>query len=408
MEEAITLMTTALLSFTQSQPLAVWASACMLGLEGEAKVAATAIIGTNLPPSGTPELQDVTAGMYYRLVKFLRARGQVSPQFRFCESDPGDVPQPKRSYRPPTTITFQTRPYSDIICRSSDGQEFHTHRIILYTAIASPALLDRLLAASAETAGSPPVLDLDIRGGPLGSLLELCYPMEYNNLGHLEVHNAIDLMDAARQLRMDILYKRLRYSAMSAISVTHPLASYLLASSLGLTDIAEDALSFLHADPFIYGCIPEMETTPALPYHRLLMNRRESLAVASMMTSTPKVSPAVASIDGSLNTSSLSAADISTTLVSGLVDDLPTKGDPWLLGILESTMKELRSPHQDQFWWTRPQTTKTLEQSVDRKLWCESCEENVQLIIRIEKLYVDVRRAMDKNNVRWLLHLLGL
>ncbi|PIL24932.1 hypothetical protein GSI_12819 [Ganoderma sinense ZZ0214-1] len=393
MEEAIALMRKTLLTFVDTQPLRVWASACILGLEGESKIAAQALLRADLPKDAPPELQEVTAGNYFRLVKFHRARGNVGEQFRFTEPDPDDIPEPKRTTRLlGSNIIYQNRPFADIICRSTDSQEFHTHKIIL--AAASATLRDQILALPAPLEpGTLPVIDLDARGAALGSLLEMCYPVECDeNSRVLPVHHALAMLDYARRLGMDVLAKRIRYGAFGTLKVAKPLATYLLASSMGLQEVAEDALAFLHADPFTYGCIPEMETTPAGPYHRLLVNRHETLSVASQMTS------AVGSVaQGSAD----AAGDVAMDVVEGDGEPIPN-GDPWLQGILEQTVEVLRSPHQDEHWWDKPKTSATLQESVDRKLWCDSCEDNVRLILQIEKLHANVRKAMDANNGKLL------
>ncbi len=258
MEEAIALMKKKVLTFVDSQPLRVWASACILGLESEAKVAAQALLRVDLPKDALPELQEVTAGNYFRLVKFHRAQGNVGEQFRFTEPDPGDIPQPRRrAGLPESNILYQTRPFADIICRSTDGQEFHTHKIILCAA--SPSLRDQILALptpSAEPA-TLPVINLNARGAPLGSLLEMCYPVDCGeNSRVLPVHHALAMLDCARRFEMDALSRRIRYGTFGTLKVSQPLATYLLASTMELREIAEDALAFLHADPFTYGCIP--------------------------------------------------------------------------------------------------------------------------------------------------------
>ena len=390
MEEAIALMRKTLLTFVDVLPFRVWASACILGLEGESKIAAQALLGADLPKDAPPELQEVTAGSYFRLVKFHRARGNVSEQFRFTEPDPSDIPEPKRTTRlPGSNIVYQDRPFADIICRSSDGQEFHTHKIIL--ASASPTLRDQILALPAPLeSGALPIINLAVRGAALGSLLEMCYPVDCSeNSRILPVHHALAMLDSARRFGMEALARRIRYGVFGTLKVSQPLATYLLASSMGLREVAEDALAFLHADPFTYGCIPEMETTPAEPYHRLHVNRHETLSVASQMTSafgSAAQGPADA------------AGDVAMDVGEGDGESIPN-GDPWLQGILEQTVEQLRSPHQDEHWWDKPKTSETLQESVEKRLWCDSCEDNVRLILRIEQLHANVRKAMAANNV---------
>ncbi|TBU30617.1 hypothetical protein BD309DRAFT_1083200 [Dichomitus squalens] len=402
MEEASALMKKALLSFVKSQPLSVWALACILRLEPEARIAAEALLGKDLPIDAPLELQDISAGTYYRLVKFHRAKGDVGEQFKFTEPGPDDVPRIRRTKPPRAKIVYRSRPFADIICRSSDGQEFQTHKIILCAA--SSTLQDQILAlpTSAEPSSSLPVISLDARGAPLGALLEMSYPVDCDGLSDIPVHDAIAMMDCARRFRMDTHFRRLRYNSFGTLKVSQPLPTYLLASSFGLTEVAEDALAFLHADPFTYGCIPEMETTPALAYHHLLINRRESLAVASKLTAVVKpTSQAVAAGSGDLAADETMDVDASASIGSGS-DESPPRGDPWLLGILERTVEELRSPHQDEHWWEKPKTSATLQQSVDKGLWCGDCEDNVRLILRIENLHADVRKAMDANNGKLL------
>ncbi|RPD64446.1 hypothetical protein L226DRAFT_506146 [Lentinus tigrinus ALCF2SS1-7] len=400
MEEAVALMKLALLGFVDRQPLAVWATACELRLEDEAKAAAKALVGTDIPADAPPELENVTAGAYYRLLKFHRAGGAVSESFKFSEPDPEDIPKSKPSRaRPVTSLVYQPRPFADIICRSSDGTEYLTHKIILSTA--SPLLHDRIDALPPNPPSTLPVLELDVHGAPLGPLLELCYPVKRDSmeLRDLPIRDVLAMLFNARRLEMESPFHLLRYGAVGWLKVSHSFAIYLLASNLGLSEIAEDALQFLHADPFTYGYIPEMETVPALAYHQLFVNRRASLAVASTLTNKFGVSP-----NGGRRTSppGESKADGTSAGSPGEESsgtDTPTaSGDPWLRGILERTAEELRSPNQDERWFSKPDTSETLEESLKRKLWCGTCEENLRLVLQIEKLYTEVRQAMEANN----------
>ena len=296
-----------------------------------------------------------------------------------------DAPPTKNAtQRPPKTITYQPRPFADLICRASDKQVFHTHNIIL--GYASPVLLERILALPSDLQKGPPILDIDVPGRLLGAVIELCYPVKYEGLDRLSVYDAAAMTEIAKRLKMDALYDTLRYGALGTTKVSQSLATYLLACRFNLPDIVKDTHGFLHSVILTYGCIPEMEITPALPYHRLLVNRRKSIAIASTMTRSTVAARATPRPDHSITEPSQSAASIA--------------GDPWLLGILDGTMEALRSPEQDVHWWEQPNTSKTLEESVQRKLWCGSCEGKVRLILRIEQVYTDVHKAMDENNVR--------
>lgn len=382
MEEAIVLMKKALATFLDAQPLAVWASACALRLHDEAISAARSLLDKDLPEDAPPELELVTAGMYFRLQKFHRARGDVREHFSFIQPDPEDVLPSKNAYeRAETAIVYQPRPFSDLICRSPDKEEYRTHKIVL--GAASPVLLEKILALPSGPLATPPILDLDVPGKLLGAIIELCYPVRHDAVLNISAYDALAMADVAKRLQMDALYKILRFEAIGTTKVRRPLATYLLACRYGLSGIARDAQGFLHNDVLAYGCIPEMEVTPALPYHRLLVNRRKTLVMASTMTQSS--TQAAPTSQQSATRSSESASQ--------------STGDPWLLGLFDRTVEALRSPEQDEHWWEKPNTSKTLEESVQRKLWCSDCENKVRLLLRIEQVHATVWKAMNENNV---------
>lgn len=396
MEEAVALMKKALLGFVSQQPLSVWASACILRLGDETRVAANALIDheDQLPREPPPELQDISSAEYFRLIKFLRARGNVGEQFSFYERGSQDTLTKRSrsdSHHKPSSIEYRhDRPFVDILCRSSDGREFLTHKIILCTA--SPILKDRILNLPPPTAPALPVLQLDVLGAPFSSLLEICYPCDNSpEIGELPIAHAVEMARIAQTLKMHLLIKRLRYDAFSWHKVRKPMETYLLASNVGLTDIANDALGFIHSDPLQWGYVPEMEVTSATAYHRLIVNRLDTVAVAAKLTAsaTPRARGAQkAASDASL----ASAKD------QRLSEETP-RGHPWLLGLLEKKVQELSSPCQDENWWAKPNTTATLEEATERKVWCNACADNIRIVLRIEKLHEEVRYAMSENNV---------
>ena len=390
MEEAVTLMKKSLLSFVDQQPLAVWAVACTLKSEAEAKIAATVLLNAELPLEPPPELQMVTAAAYYRLTKFLRAGGDIQEAFDFCEPGPLDVITSKPRRHRTASISYQPRPFVDIICRCSDGKEFLTHKVILCAA--SPILHDRVINLPATASETLPVLDLDFRGEPFGAVLELCYPKKQVYLGDLPVSRATAMLHIAHALDMETVVQMLRFEAFGTLKVAYPLESYLLTSGAKLWDVASDALDFIYSDPLEFGYVPEMEITPADAYHRLVVNRHESLAVAQKLTNrVRRVSEAV--VNAPRNGVDVEEMDVETS------EEAQPQGNPWLLGILKETAESLHSPYQNSTWWEKPDTSAMLEKTIKQQVWCHPCEENVRLVLRIGKLYSDVRRAMDENNV---------
>lgn len=394
MDEAVALMKKALLGFVDKQPLAVWAIACELRLEDEAKVAARALVGADIPADAPPELQNVTAGAYYRLVKFHRAGGVVGEGFKFCEADPEDVPKPKSPFRSrtPSSITYQPRPFADIVCRSADGQEYQTHKIIL--SAASPLLRDQIGALSAPSSSSLPVLLLDVPGNALGMLLEICYPVEHD-LRELSVRDTLVAISCARRLGMKAPFTLLKSSGtVSCAMVEQPLATYLLASSVELPDLMKDVLLFMSVDPYTYGCIPEMESLPALPYHRLLVSRRTSFAVVSEITSTSTPGKPHGAVNRRSSDQTTAARGPN---LGAVVADLPHGGHPWVRSVLERTVQELRSPERDCPSAFHMQGT--LEESLERKVWCGTCEENLRMLFQADQLQADVRDVLYDINV---------
>nr|VWO94656.1 DNA ligase (EC [Ganoderma boninense] len=67
MTEACTLLKKQLRSYMDDQPLRVWASACLLRFEEEAKAAALALFGKEFPVKAPPEFEQVSSGDYFRL-----------------------------------------------------------------------------------------------------------------------------------------------------------------------------------------------------------------------------------------------------------------------------------------------------------------------------------------------------
>ncbi|TBU42399.1 hypothetical protein BD309DRAFT_828908, partial [Dichomitus squalens] len=73
LEEASLILKKTLRAYMKDEPLRVWASACLLRLEDEARGAAHALFGKEIPVKAPPEFEEISSGDYFRLTKFLRA-----------------------------------------------------------------------------------------------------------------------------------------------------------------------------------------------------------------------------------------------------------------------------------------------------------------------------------------------
>ncbi|KAH9930356.1 uncharacterized protein B0H18DRAFT_1117037 [Fomitopsis serialis] len=300
MEQAVALGTTALLSFVSKEPLRVWAIAARNRLEVEARTAADEVNRQQISvlDSFPPEMQDITAGAYYRLLRYRRLGGAVEEGFGFC--DPPLVP-PNISPPSPTPIAAAITPrvsspdhshlrcLTDIICRSSDGQDFPTHRILL--ALASPVMaglvtsLPEQHAVSEESglasalASTLPVLSFDEDGATLKTLIGLCHP----NYSDTDSHDLLSLsrvFDAVKKYEMDAAMEPLQRE-WSQLVASDPLLAYILAvdrkSSLQIHKAAVRLLDRTMEDYYV----PILEGSPASTFRNALLYHRACKAAAS-------------------------------------------------------------------------------------------------------------------------------
>ncbi|TFY60660.1 hypothetical protein EVJ58_g4999 [Rhodofomes roseus] len=207
MEEAIALSSMTLLSFAPQKAFSVWAIAVRNRLEVEARAAADEInrqqisVLENFPPA----MQEVNAGSYYRLLQYLSLKGQVGENFELC--CPPIIQANSRLAAPSSNASpasnekvllylqglavearqeriRRSESLSDVICRSSDGQEFLAVKAFL--AFASPVIaamvtdtvIPRTRDAGDESVASNANTDLTFEedGDTLKALIDLCYP----------------------------------------------------------------------------------------------------------------------------------------------------------------------------------------------------------------------------------------
>ncbi|KAH9935967.1 uncharacterized protein BXZ73DRAFT_45408 [Epithele typhae] len=417
MDEAAELMKDLLRSFIATEPLRTWATACLLRLEDEAKAAATSLLGREIPAEAPAEFNDVSAGDYYRLETFHRARGNVPGTFTFCEPNPTDVEQgtdkrkARRLSKEDGELAFQARPYADIICRSTDGYEFPAHRIIL--TMASHVLADFVAAASAAaTAAAPdpktgflptPVLEMDAEGSALGPLLELCYARARTSVPHLSqltLGRTLAMAAAARRYALAGALDLLRFQAFWHAQDARPLAAYLGAARAGFADWAADVLSRLRGDLYAYGYVPEMEDTPAAVYHRLMVNRRRGAVAAEQITGTPV---AVARVVSSASGASSRPASVMGIPRPAAGPQYYEVGDSWLIAMSRQLAERLAQfssgPDGGTIYSLDPKLKSILAQSLERNIWCPKCDPNARIMLGMREMFDKFVAVMYHHNV---------
>ncbi|PIL24941.1 hypothetical protein GSI_12828 [Ganoderma sinense ZZ0214-1] len=420
MTEACTLLKKQLRSYMDAQPLRVWASACLLRFEEEAQAAALALFGKEFPIKAPPEFEQVSSGDYFRLTKFLRAGGNVPEGFKFWDSLPEDIPKPEQERQKrhslfqelgadTPAIAFQSRPYADIVCRSSDGVEFRSHRIIL--CLASSVLskkISRLCPdappATTTTASTLPILEFkDTPGSVLGPILEACYPTKRRHPTQFDLHQLMSMTACARKYDMQQAQDHLCRGAFWLASRERPLASYLMAARMGFSDYARSTLPNLSGELHTYGCPPEMEDTPATVYHALLINRHQSSIATSRLTGATvtqtSASPSRAAQPGASGPSTGSAPTVAKSKPKAKTPEAPDLRNPWLLNVWRQTAQGLQGCRSNELWKFEPHVPKLLKESLTKKIWCSKCEMNLGLMSGLHDMYQSVRAAKFDHDV---------
>lgn len=290
MEKPVQVARKALCTSASKEPLRVWAIAVRYRLEGDALLAAREMVRQSLSvlESFPPEIGEIHAGAYYRLLRFKRLNGRVEDSFKFC--DPSPSKPSVSSSAPPPSVDPQfvshshdrIRSFVDVKCRSSDGMQFKAHKAFL--AFVSP-IMGNMMAhlpapGDAESQGDLPVASFEEDGATLRVILGLCYPVaeEENLVCVFPITRKV--ADAVVKYEMKAVAKTLRRH-WAELSKSDPLQAYLLAARQGLEAETAHAAQQLsawrldwHNDLDNYY-VAVMETTPAPTYRDALKGRSQ-------------------------------------------------------------------------------------------------------------------------------------
>ncbi|KAI0738444.1 hypothetical protein C8Q80DRAFT_1241855 [Daedaleopsis nitida] len=144
MPEAIHLMRRELASQIPRFPLRIYAIACRLDFESEARAAAAAVFMQKAQDTYVEELEEITAGAYQRLLAYCNP--QLSVRRLIYRASTNSVPLPRSTvpHDPTLAIAMKLAPHpfseedADISLVSSDGVDYRLSRLILR--LSSPIL----------------------------------------------------------------------------------------------------------------------------------------------------------------------------------------------------------------------------------------------------------------------------
>ena len=292
MDSATSQMVTLLKRFSRTSPIRTYAIACKLELEDVARLAVGRVV--ELRFRGRPsmmdggdrryreemstissgecyllELDQVSAGCYYRLLKFISPKTSGHDRETMKLVSPSGKPSPGALSSP--LHQFDIGPWGnlppDLIIRSSDGVELRAHRQMV--SMASP-VLEKIISGMNTDDISLPVLELDEHYPVLAKLLQSCYPVAYPDIG--DMTSMKELLDAATKYRLNRVIEaaRARLLQLKEVSVL-PLRGYFLAIQYGWYAearifAAQDALC---PPDLAQEYVPEMEFVSARAYKNL-------------------------------------------------------------------------------------------------------------------------------------------
>ncbi|PIL24831.1 hypothetical protein GSI_12717 [Ganoderma sinense ZZ0214-1] len=262
--------------FIDDNPLVVFAIACRLDLEEEAKEAAKVAVMKNRVKDETPcpEMDDVGAGAYYRLMLLnqtrLTLRATIQIDFNgigtFCRNAPPD-PDPE------TTIDSVSQPFTDadadVVLLTSDSLEFRIHSKIIE--LASPNMFNMLTQDPSAT--EQRVYIMNESSAVADPLLRFCYPGP-RPLFPDAPNTFLRVLAALQKYGLTGALDDAVRAHWAAFAATDPFRFFFHAVALGRASearacarlVAEsDGAQSMHT---LY--VPEMEGVGSLAYRRLL------------------------------------------------------------------------------------------------------------------------------------------
>ncbi|RPD73329.1 hypothetical protein L226DRAFT_446698, partial [Lentinus tigrinus ALCF2SS1-7] len=249
--------------FMDTQPLRAFAIACLCDLEEEAKIAAEISVVEGVvisKASSSPEVDEISAGAYYRLLRLNRTRAAST-------LTPLPVVTPSLS----SPFTSLNHDGADIVLHTKDSVDFFVHRVIV--TFASPTFLSSLSKerTSEESENQRPVYLLAEDSHTTDILLRMCYPVDHPDIPSSDHY--LDVACAAHRYGFCKVEQTLLRS-WSEHATNAPLRFYFAAVQCGweaeARACARQLVTTLSPKDLDDAYVPEMESVSSVPYRRLL------------------------------------------------------------------------------------------------------------------------------------------
>ena len=210
----------------------------------------------------------------------------------------------------------------DVVLRSSDGQDFKVHSIVLREA--SPFFRDmfRLPKVSGASAAYAPILMTETTN-VLNDLLRWIYPT--NTAPTVDrISHALDLLRAVEKLQIESHVVKRALNAY-IVAQSHPLRAWALATRFGYAEARKDAVrKYLATDEDFMDDIPtEMEFVDAKAYMQLVrVKRTATLLARDMIRSDVWVCPRCHQVEAPWRTQYLQRVSGTNPFEGALTSDL--------------------------------------------------------------------------------------
>lgn len=207
-------------------------------------------------------LDVISAGTYFRLLQFLRT-GEATT---FCTPHVEGASKVGVSSR---TFPDFSQSGADLELKTTDGQSFLCHRVVLTLASAQ-----RLLTKGTSptiSSESIPVYHVDLNSSILNDVLVACYPPSEKSVNISRDAFPLHILPAARRLKITPILTLAKHFWPQIVS-RDPLSAYCTAIGLGWDEQAQQAArGTVETDrDIVHAYVADMEHMPANAYQQLL------------------------------------------------------------------------------------------------------------------------------------------
>ncbi|OCH84499.1 hypothetical protein OBBRIDRAFT_399158 [Obba rivulosa] len=282
LQEATKLLKERLIALVAADPLRAYAIACRYSLEDVAATAADKVLRSRIQVKYINAMDHITAGAYYRLLRYCQLQGNVCGSWVFCEqvtmrSNRLNLSGLRTAYLPSID-----NPPTDALMRCSDSTVFKVHCTVLCMASSILQekfcdLIDTHAATGLPEDNQQRRIDIPDDNWSGFALLRMCYDSD------VEL-DSIDEISAALTLARKYGVKKAIRSLtrkLSSYADRVPVQVYFIACQFGLTKAASEAAKMSLSSELEPLCYDVMEEVSAKAYHQLQCYRRTCGKVAT-------------------------------------------------------------------------------------------------------------------------------